>query len=277
LFSEVDLTIKYDSANVRSPVIFELMEVWHYRDLLRLLVSSSIKTRYKRSSLGVLWTLLNPLLSTLVLTIAFSFIMRFPVENYPVYLLSGLIVWNFFSQTVLMSMNNLVWGSNLLKRIYIPKTIFSISVMLNGLVNLGLSLIPLVVIMLVMGQPLHWTILLLPVAVVWLAMITLGFSLFLSTVAVYFVDTIEIFRVLIQAWFYLTPIIYPLDFVPEQFQPLMLLNPMTWMISIFRSLIIVGELPSMQEVGIATLISVLSLLIGWWVFTRRADDFAYRI
>jgi ABC-2 type transport system permease protein len=262
---------------VGSPAIHELTELWRYRDLLRLLVSNSIKTRYKRSSLGVLWTLLNPLLSTLVLTIALSQIMRFQVENYPIYLLTGLITWNFFSQTTVTSMSNLVWGSSLLKRIYIPKTIFTLSVVGNSLINLGLSLIPLILIMLILGQPITWTFLLLPFAVLLLTIFTLGLSLILSTIAVYFVDTVEIFRVFTQAWFYLTPIIYPIDIVPEWFQPLLWLNPMTWMVSIFRSLIVMGELPSLQVVVTATLGSVLILIIGWWVFTRKADEFAYRI
>jgi len=178
---------------------------------------------------------------------------------------------------VLTAMSNLVWGSNLLKRIYIPKTIFSISVVGNSLVNLGLSLIPLFIIMLVWRQPLHWTILLLPFAVLLLTMFTLGLSLFFSTIAVYFVDMVEIFRVVAQAWFYLTPIIYPLEIVPEQYQIFFMLNPMTWMVGIFRSLVFSGELPSLEVMGIATLVSVLSLVIGWWVFTRRADEFAYRI
>jgi ABC-type polysaccharide/polyol phosphate export permease len=268
---------EYDSANIRSPFIHELTEVLRYRDLLRLLVSNSVKTRYKRSSLGILWTLLNPLLSTLVLTIALSQIMRFQVENYPVYLLTGLITWNFFAQTILAAMSNLVWGSGLLKRIYIPKTIFALSVLGNSLVNFGLSLIPLMLIMIIMGQPLSWTILLLPFAVLLLTMFTLGLSLFLSTLAVYFVDLVEIFRVLIQAWFYLTPIIYPIDIVPVWFQPLLMLNPMTWMVSIFRSLIFLGELPPVQVVGIATIISILTLIFGWWIFTRKADEFVYRI
>jgi ABC-type polysaccharide/polyol phosphate export permease len=275
--AEVDLTIEYDSSSVASPAIYELHELWRYRDLLKLLVSNSIKTRYKRSSLGVVWTLLNPLLSTLVLTVALSQLMRFQIENYPVYLLTGLITWNFLSQITHTAMNNLVWGSSLLKRIYIPRTIFALSVLGNGIINLGLSLIPLILIMFVMGQPITWTFLLLPFAILLLAMFTLGLSLFLSTIAVYFVDMVEIFRVLTQAWFYLTPIIYPFEFVPPWFQSFLILNPMTWMVSIFRSLIFLGELPSLQVVVVATAVSVFTLLIGWWLFTRKADEFAYRI
>ncbi len=271
------MTIEYNSASVRSPAIHELTELWRYRDLLKLLVSNSIKTRYKRSALGVAWTLLNPLLNTLVLTIAFSQLMRFQVENYPIYLLIGIMVWNFFSQTLIQTMTSLVWGSNLLKRIYVPRTIFSVSVVGNGLVNFLLSIIPLVIIMLAMGQPLPWTFLLLPFAILILTMFTMGLSLLISTVAVYFVDAVEIFKVLLQAWFFLTPIIYPVEIVPDWFRPFLMANPMTWMVSMFRSLILLGELPSLEIVVISTIISSISLIIGWWVYTRKADEFVYRI
>lgn len=253
------------------------MELWHYRDLLRLLVTNSIKTRYKRSTLGVIWTLLNPLLNTLVLTIAFQKIMRFDVENYTIYLLVGLLFWTFFSQTTMQSMNTLIWGSNLLKRIYVPRTIFAVSVVGNGLINYLLSLIPLGLIMLFMHQTFFPTLLLLPFAILLMAMFTLGVSLFISTLAVFFVDVVDIYNVLLQALFYLTPIIYPISLVPERFAFLILLNPLTTMVGLFRSLIYYGELPSMAITLGAVGLSVVSLGVGWWVFTKRVDEFAYRL
>lgn len=267
----------YDSAAERSPAIQELRELWRYRDLLKLLVSNSIKTRYKRSTLGVLWTLLNPLLTTIVLTVALSQLFRFKVENYPVYLLSGLIAWNFFSQTITLVMSTVVWGSNLVKRIYVPRTIFALSVVGNGLINIALSLIPLVIIMLFVGQPLSWTLLFLPFAVLILAMFTTGMSLLLATIAVYFVDLVEMTKILLMAWFYLTPIIYPLDVVPPRFAWIIYLNPMSYQVEIFRSLIYNGALPDWRFVLLSVGISVVTLLLGWIVFTRKADEFAYRI
>ncbi len=137
----------YDSADRRSPATRELIELLRYRDLLRLMVTNIVKTRYKRSALGVVWTLLNPLLNMAVLTIAFSSLFRASLQRYPVYILAGLICWNLFAQTTISAMNTLVWGGSLLKRIYIPRTIFAVAAIGNGLVNLGLALIPLVVIM----------------------------------------------------------------------------------------------------------------------------------
>ena len=271
------MSFEYNSADVRPPFIGELVELWRYRDLLRLLVTNSIKTRYKRSTLGIIWTLLNPLLNTLVLTIAFQQLMRFDVANYTIYLLVGLLFWTFFSQTTMQSMNTLIWGSNLLKRIYVPRTIFAVSVIGNGLINFLLSLIPLALIMLFMRQPFSLTLLLLPFAILLMAMFTLGLSLFISTLAVFFVDVVDIYSVLLQALFYLTPIIYPISVIPERFMIFIQLNPMTTMVSLFRSLIYYGELPSMAITLGAIGLSVVSLGVGWWVFTKRVDEFAYRL
>ncbi len=270
-------SIYYDSDAIRSPEVQELREIWRYRDLLQLLVANSIKTRYKRSVLGVLWTLLNPLLTTIVLTVALSQLFRFQIENYPVYLLSGLVAWNFFSQTVTQVMSTLVWGSHLMKRIYVPHAIFPVSVVGNGLVNLLLALIPLFVIMLFVHQPLHWTLGLLPLAILLLTLFTTGISLLLATLAVYFVDLVEMVKILLMAWFYLTPIIYPLEAVPPKYAWLLKLNPMSYLIEIFRGLIYNGTIPSEFHLGSVSVVSVLIFLIGWIVFTRKSNEFAYHI
>ena len=271
------MTPFYDSASIRSPALHELRELWRYRDLLRLLVSNSIKTRYKRSTLGILWTLLNPLLTTLVLTIAFSQIFRFQIQNYTIYLLVGLLFWNFFSQSTTQAMATLIWGSSLIKRIYIPRTIFAVSVVGNGLTNLLLALIPLALVMLITGHPFSLALLWLPLAILLLVMFTLGLALFMSTLAVYFVDVVDLYSILLTVWFYLTPVIYPVEIVPPRFAPLVQLNPMTTMLGLFRSIVYLGETPSLQSWLIAAGLAVVSLGAGWLVFTRRANDFAYRI
>lgn len=269
--------MQYDSSKDQVPALTEIHELWHYRDFVRLLISNSIKTRYRRSALGVVWTLLNPLLNTLVLTIAFSQIFRFDIANYPIYLLSAYLAWTFFTQTTTTAMNTLIWGSNLIKRIYIPRTSFAISVTGNGLVNISLSIIPVFVVMLFTSQPFSWALLFLPVAILLMAMFTLGVALILSTVAVYFVDMVDLYGVLVQAWFYLTPIIYPLEMAPDYIQPFFRLNPMYWFVEMFRSLIYYGALPSVQSITVVVGLSLTALIAGWIIFTRQADEFAYRI
>lgn len=267
----------YDTATLRDPAINELGELWRYRDLLQLLVVNRIKTRYKRSVLGVVWTLLNPLLNTLVLTIAFSQIFRFNVPNYAIYILSGLLFWNFFAQSTNDAMETLVWGSNLLKRIYIPRTIFAVAVVGNGLINYLLALIPLGVVMLILRHPFTVNLLALPLAIIILGMFTLGFGLLLSTVAVFFVDMVYIFNVLLSVWFYLTPIIYPLSILPERFLSLFRLNPLVHLLQIFRNLIYEGTMPSLTLWGLAFTLGLVTLTSGWIIFTRKVDEFAYRI
>src|SRR5689334_958733 len=163
--SNETLEIEYDSAARRSPMVEELLALLRYKDLLRLLIINTIKTRYKRSAFGVVWTLLNPLLNMAVMTIAFSALFRGSLIHYPVYILSGLICWNFFNQTTTYAMSTLVWGGNLIKRIYVPRTIFAVASIGTGLVNLGLSLIPLILIMLFLGHPFYPTWWFLPFAV----------------------------------------------------------------------------------------------------------------
>ncbi|MFN3308945.1 MAG: ABC transporter permease [Anaerolineales bacterium] len=267
----------YDTATLRDPAIDELFELWRYRDLLQLLVVNRIKTRYKRSVLGVVWTLLNPLLNTLVLTIAFSQVFRFNVPNYAIYILSGLLFWNFFAQSTMDAMDTLVWGSSLLKRIYIPRTIFAVAVVGNGLVNYFLALIPLAVVMLLLRHPFTLNLLAIPLAILILGMFTLGMGLLLSTLAVFFVDLVYIFNVLLTVWFYLTPIIYPLSILPQRFLPFFRLNPLVHFLQIFRALIYEGSMPSATSWGLALALALITLLAGWLIFTRKVDEFAYRI
>lgn len=269
--------VEYDSAACRSPVVEELLELLRYRDLLRLLVANIIKTRYKRSVLGAAWTLLNPLLNMAVLTVAFSTLFRFSLPNYPVYVLSGLICWNFFTQTTTHAMGSLVWGGGLLQRIYIPRTVFAVASIGNGLVNLGLSLVPLLIIMLLIGHPLHPTWWFVPFAVLLLAMFALGVALFMSTLAVFFTDVIDMYQVVLQAWFFLTPIMYPTEILPAQYVWYLHLNPMYNLLELFRVPIYQGFVPGHNTILAAVATAVVALLAGWWVFTRKADEFAYRI
>lgn len=271
------MSYEYDSDAAGSPAIRELVELWRYRDLLRLIVNNSVKTRYKRSVLGIIWTLINPLLNTLVLTLAFSQILRFQVENYPIYILVGLLVWNFFAQTTTHAMNTIIWGSSLLKRIYVPRTIFSVSVIGNGLINFALALIPLALIMLVMKHPFSPALLFLPVAILFMAMFTLGFTLMISTLAVYFTDVVDMFGILLSAWFYLTPIIYPIDILPRGLAEVVRLNPVYYLLQLFQAIVYLGEWPSQANVLTSGFIAGITLLAGWWIFTKRSDELAYRI
>lgn len=271
-------TVIYDSAAASNPALEELNEIWNYRNLIYQLTRRDILTRYKRSVLGVAWTMLNPLGMMLVLTIAFSQLFRFNTPNYSAYILSGLLVWNFFSQTTTAAMNSLVWGGGLFKRIYMPRAIFAISSMVTGLVNLGLALVPMLLIMLITGTPIRWTILFLPVPVLLLVLFALGVGLIISTMAVFFPDVAEMYQILLTAWMYLTPIIYPSTILPEKLRFwLRLLNPMYRIVELFRLPLYNGRLPTWDEFWPTLVTTLLILVVGWILFTRKSKEFAYRV
>jgi ABC-type polysaccharide/polyol phosphate export permease len=267
----------YDSASTRSPALAELGQLVRYRDLLRLLIAGIVKTRYKRSVLGVTWTLLNPLLNMAVMTVAFSALFRSTVTNYAVYVLTGLLWWNFFTQTTTYAMSSLVWGGGLLKRVYIPRTLFAVSSVGHGLINLGLNLVPLAAIMFFVDHPFHATWLFLPVSALLLAVFSLGVALFVSTLAVFFVDVVDLYSLGLQALFFLTPIIYPHHIVPEQWRWLVRLNPIVYLLDTFRRPLLYGVLPEPHVLLAATACALAMLVLGWWTFTRKADEFAYRV
>ncbi|GLI32628.1 ABC transporter permease [Desulforhabdus amnigena] len=267
----------YDSAKRQIPMLEEFLELFRYRELLAQFVARNIKIRYKRSVLGVAWTMLNPLFMMVIMTLVFSKLFRFTLDYYPVYVLTGFIFWNFFSQTTTLAMNELVWGGNLLTRIYMPRAIFGVTALGTGLVNIFLALVPLLLIMLVTGAPLRPALFFLPVSILLLAMFTLGVGLFLSMLAVYFVDILEIYQVVLLALMYLSPVIYPIQIIPEGYVWVFKMNPIYYLLEVFRSPIYYGCLPDFHSLLFAMLISLGALLFGWWSFARKADDFAYRI
>jgi ABC-type polysaccharide/polyol phosphate export permease len=214
----------------------------------------------------------------LVLTIAFSKILRFDIPGYATFVLSGLMVWNFFSQATTAAMVNLVWGGGLLRRIYIPRSSFALAAMGTGLVNLTLSLIPLFLVMILTGTPVRISILFIPVPVLMVLAFSLGVGLLISTWAIYFPDVSEMYLIVLSAWMYLTPVIYTADMLPQSLRVwLQYLNPMFGLVQLFRIPIYEGRIPDWSELWPSLLISVAVLIIGWLAFSAKSDEFAYRV
>jgi ABC-2 type transport system permease protein len=266
----------YDSAVHKVPAIEEIREILRNRYLLIQLTRRDILARYKRSILGVAWTMLNPLGMMIILSIVFSQLFK-TVHAYPAYLLCGLIAWNFFAQGTNAAMSGLVWGGSLIQRIYIPRSAFGISAIGTALINLMISVIPLLLVMLITKSPLTATILFLPIPIFFLACFTLGIGLILSTMAVYFPDVAEMYQIVLLAWFYFSPVIYPEEIIPAAYLPFYHLNPMYYLIRIFRLPIYDGRIPGWEEILPAALCGIGVLLFGWIFFTAKADEFAYRI
>jgi len=271
------LPVVYDSATTPPPILDELFQAVRYRDLIKQLVRRDIVARYKRSVIGVAWTMLNPLGMMVVLLVAFSTIFG-TGRSYAVYLLTGLIAWNFFSQTTVTAMTQLAWGGALLTRIYLPRASFALSSVGTGLVNFVLSMVPLALVMAVTRTPLHFTIVLLPLAIMLLALFTFGIGLLLSMLAVYFPDVAEMYQIVIIAWMYLTPVIYPERIIPVTYRWwLFNLNPMYHLIKLFRAALLDGAWPSAKELAITAGMAVVVVVACWAMFTSKADEFAYRI
>jgi ABC-type polysaccharide/polyol phosphate export permease len=267
----------YDAKNKTAKPLEELRQAYNYRYLISQLLRRDIVTRYKRSFLGIGWTMLNPLGTMIVLSIAFSQVFKM-TEGYPAYVLSGLMAWNFFSQTTYASMVNLVWGGGLLKRIYMPRTSFALAAIGTGMVNTLLTIIPMIIVMLVLGVPVKLTIFFTPIPLMLLALFSLGFGLILSTLAVYFPDVAEMYQIVLTAWMYLTPVIYPEEILPENiFFIISTFNPMYSLMKLFRIPIYYGRLPTFEEFLLPALIALVVFIIGWLFFTYRSDEFAYKI
>jgi ABC-2 type transport system permease protein len=267
----------YDSATRPHPSIEELTALLRYRDLVVQLVSRSVKTRYKRSVLGVAWTMVNPLLTMAILTLVFSTIFRASARDYALYVLSGLVLWNFFAQSTTAAMGDLLWSGGLLGRIFIPKSVFAVAAVGTGLVNLALALVAYTIISLALGgrPTLAW--LALPLPVLAASLFALGTGLALSTAAIYFPDVMPTFEVLLTAWLYLTPVIYPITLVPEKVQFLLRFNPFFHLLLAFRQVIVEGRLPDLASLGWGFAAGAVALVLGWWLFTRNAREYASRI
>lgn len=253
----------------------EAAKIIKYRELLRNLVARDLKVRYKRSVLGFAWVMLNPLLMMLVFYIVFSEIFKVTVENFIAYVLSGIILWFFFSQSTSVALRGFVGNANLIKKVYIPKAVFPLSIILSALVNFILSLIPLFAILLIANTPISPNIFLLPAGILLIFFFSFGIALILSTVTVFFKDIMYIYEVLLLAWMYMTPIFYPASIIPERFSFIFLINPLYHFMQIFRASLYL-ETPALGEHFIyGASFSFLMLVIGWFVYYRYKDKIVY--
>jgi ABC-2 type transport system permease protein len=220
--------------------------------------------------------MLHPLGMMIVLSVVFSKLLN-GGPTFAAYLLSGLIAWTFFSQTTNAVLSGFRWGVGLFKKIYVPHSVFGISAIGTGLVNLSLSILPLILVMLVTGVPIRWTMLFLPVPMLLLACFALGVGLLLATVGISFPDVSDMYQIFLIAWMYLTPIIYHVEYLPEGLKTaITTFNPMYYLIKLFRLTTYEGLLPTWQQFLPALLIALLTLIIGWWAFSRKVNEIAYQ-
>ncbi|GAA0272850.1 ABC transporter permease [Faecalicatena contorta] len=248
-----------------------------FRPLLEELVARDIKIKYRKSVLGVLWTLLNPLLMMIVLTIVFSNLFKFDIENYPIYLLSGQLVFNFFNESTSNAMSAILGNSSLIKKIYVPKYLFVLSRILSSVVNLAASFLALILLMLAMRVELHWTIIFFIFPTALLIVFSLGVSLLLAALVVKFRDIMHLYSVFTTALLYLTPVIYSITFLPEKIRMIVMINPITNYVIMFRDAMMYGRISSISSIVLGVVEAVIMLLIGLRVFYKMQDEFILNI
>lgn len=247
---------------------------WGYKDLLKQLVMRDVKLKYRRSFLGYVWSVLNPLLTMIVMTIVFSTMFKRNIQNFPVYLFTGQIMFNFMSQSTRQAMNSITGNAALLKKSYVPKYIFSISKITSGLVDFFFSLGALVIVMLATHAKFSWYNLLFPLVSIQLYIFCLGLGLFLAQANVFFRDIQYIYNAVITAWGYITPIFYPMEALPaDVIWFIKHFNPMYFYIGQFRDIIYEGRLPGPIIIMAGCGAAAFMLIIGTWSFLRNQDKF----
>ena len=251
----------------------KLRALRRFLPLLRELVERDIKVRYRRSVLGLVWTVLNPLLMMTVITVVFSRLFRQNIPNYPIYYLSGSLLFSFNSEATSTALSSILSNAALIKKVYIPKYLFPLSNVLSALVNLGFSLLAMLLVMLFTGVPFRPTLLLLPVPVLYAFLFSAGLGILLSAVTVFFRDIAHFYSVFILAWTYFTPIFYPADILPDAVMKIMQLNPMYHLVTFMRSLVLYGTFPPLRENLLCLCLGLLMLALGLFVFYKKQDKF----
>ena len=250
-----------------------------FMPLLKNLVSKDFKIKYRRSVLGVAWSVLNPLFTMLVITTVFGKLLKIEVENFATYYIVGFAIWNFFSEATSSSLSSILSSAPLIKKVYIPKYIFPLEKCLFSLVNFFFTLIAVVIVMLFQGVVPSITAILFPIPVLYCLIFVCGVSLFLSAATVYFRDIQHLYGVFLTMLMYLTPIIYPLELLKEhQFVlSIVKINPITHYVEYFRNVVMYNTIPSLQENLICIGISLGMFLIGALVFKKAQRKFILHI
>lgn len=245
-----------------------------YKDLIKELVNRDLKLKYRRSFLGYIWSVLNPLLVMLVLTLVFSTMFKKNIENYPVYLLTGRMLYDFLTTSTNGAMKSVTGNAALLKKTYIPKYIFTVAKVTSCLVDFLLSLGAMLVVMIITRAPFYWELLLGPVVFLQIYIFCTGLGFLLAELHVFFRDIQYIYRAITTAWLYLTPIIYPIERLPDVMQLLIkAFNPMYYYVAQFRDLALYGRLPGPRIFWGGWLWAFAMLFVGLRAFQKNKNKF----
>ena len=248
-----------------------------YKELLKELVSRDVKTKYRRSILGMLWSVLNPLGMMIIMSIVFSQVFRANIENFPVYLMCGQVIFNFFNEASTVAMGSILGNSALIKKVYVPKYLFPMSKICSCFVNLVTSFIALTIVIVATGTPVSWTIVLFFMPIIYIFLFSLGMGLLLSALVVTFRDLQHLYGVLMTAWTYLTPIFYPIEMLPGWVRTIVSLNPLTNIIEMLREVVMYGMVPSVLLHVKCIIPCFVVMVLGLWVFYKQQDTFILKV
>jgi len=253
-----------------------LIEWWRRRDLLWHMTVRHLRGQYKQSVLGFAWAFVNPLLQMLILSFVFSKILRVPSEGepYPLFLFVGLVPWIFFSGALGSATDSVVGASSLVTKVYFPREILPTAAVLTKLVDLGFGMLILAGLMVYYGDPPGLTALWFPVIFAIQLIFTLGLALPLAAMNLFFHDVRFLVGVALNLWFYLTPVLYPVDIIPEQYRWIFDINPMAIFINAYRRVILHGDAPDIDRMAVGLVISVLVFVLGYYAFKKMEPGFA---
>jgi len=264
-------------------MIGRVVQLVHHRELIQTLVNRNLKVRYKNSVLGILWSLLNPILMTLVFTVVFTFMLKRGVPKYPVFFMSGYLPWAFLSAALLGATHSIVGNAHLIRKVYFPREVLPVAEVLADLVNFLIGLVVLFGLMLIFRVKLTSAVLMLPLIILAETLFVLGLAFFLATANVFYRDTQHILQIVMQAWFFLTPIFYPISVLPESAEIMGItinvqlwlrrLNPMASLVASYQDVLYWGS-PTGLDFFLRTFITcVVVFVFGYWVFWRYSRVF----
>jgi lipopolysaccharide transport system permease protein len=264
-------------------MMHRVADLYSYRELIRNLVIRDLKVRYKNSVLGILWSLLNPLMMTVVFTIVYTLMLPSDIEKFPVFFMCGFLPWSFFSASVMGATGSIVGNANLIKKVYFPREILPLSDVLSNLVNFLLSLVVLFAMLAVFRVRITPAVLMLPLIILVQVFFVSGVAFLLSAANVFYRDTQHILEIVIQAWFFLTPVFYPITILPKSKEILGLtidiqlwarrLNPMASLVASYRDVLYRG-VPTGLDFLFRTALQCLAILVvGYLVFCRLSSVF----
>lgn len=248
-----------------------------YKELLKELVRRDVKTKYRRSVLGMLWSVLNPLGMMVIMSIVFSRVFRGNIQNFPVYLMCGQVIFNFYSEASSVAMGSVLGNASLIKKVYVPKYLFPMSKICSCFVNLVTSFIALTIVIVATGTKLSWTIVLFVMPVLYVFLFSLGMGLLLSSLVVTFRDLQHLYGVLLTAWTYLTPIFYPIEMLPEWVRSIVMINPLTSIIQMLREVVMYNTVPDLMLHIRCIVPCVIVLGLGLWSFYKQQDSFILKV